>query len=284
MDKGSFKSNIIMINYNGDLIASESAVLGVSNRAFQYGDGVFETIISKNGMIKFQNEHWDRIVQGVNVLKMDMPFSKDQFLEILLNLLGANDLLGQYARLKLYIWRAAGGLYTPTAVQSEYLLTAEGTNKKIMGSFHKVAVAQTVYLQKTAFSHLKTISALSYVLAGIEKEERKLDELILLNQQGFIAEASSSNIYFFDERQNTIYTPSLDSGCIDGVSRRFLLKHAARIGLDIQEILWKPEEVSDQLSVFTLNVAGVNRILKIGDRLMGDNEQLYERLEELFQW
>ncbi|WP_296618268.1 aminotransferase class IV [Marivirga sp.] len=273
-----------MINYNGNLIPSGSASLEVSNRGFQYGDGIFETIIFRKKEIMFLNEHWERILEGVNDLKMKLPFTKEELKIILFDLLEVNGLMGQSARMKLYIWRKTGGLYAPENLETEFLLTSEPSQRKKIQKFEKVGIAHTLYLQKTAFSHLKTISALPYVMAGVEKKERKLEEIILLDQDGFVAEASSSNIYFLDIENRKIYTPSLQCGCINGVSRRYLFKHAKRFDLEVQEVIWRPEELSSNLSIFTINVAGVNCIQKIYEIKMGDGSEGIKLLEEIFKW
>lgn len=204
-----------MINYNGSLIPSGSASLEVSNRGFQYGDGIFETIIFRKKEIMFLDEHWERISEGIMDLKLNFPFTKKDFQRTLLELLEVNGLMGQSARMKFYIWRKAGGLYTPDHFDAEFLLTADQAQRKKILKFDKVGFADTIFLQKTAFSHLKTISALPYVMAGIEKKERGLEEIILLDQDGYVAEASSSNLYFLDLNNRTIYTPSLQTGCVN---------------------------------------------------------------------
>lgn len=274
-----------MINYNGNLIPSGSASLEVSNRGFQYGDGIFETIIFRKKEIMFLNEHWERISESVNDLKLNFPFTRKDLENTLLELLEVNGLMGQSARMKLYIWRKAGGLYTPDHFEAEFLLTADQAQRKKVLKFDKVGLADSIFLQKTAFSHLKTISALPYVMAGIEKKERGLEEIILLDQDDYVAEASSSNLYFLDLSNSTIYTPSLHTGCINGVSRRFLFKNAKQFDLEIKEVLWFPEDLtSDKLSIFTINVAGVNCIQKIHTTKMGDCTEGLKLLEEIFRW
>jgi len=282
MDIGSFKSEISMINYNGDLISSDSATSVFFNRGFQYGDGIFETMIIEKGKLKFQNEHWERISEGIEVLRLEQPFTKDQFLSMQSNLLKACKLEGQYARMKLYIWRKTGGLYTPTNSKADFLFTVEKTKKKEVQELKKVGVAKTVHLHKTAFSHLKTISALPYVMAGIEKQERDLEELVLLNQEGFMAETTASNICFFDVKQRTIHTPSLESGCINGVSRRYLFKNAHQYDLTMREVMWRPEELNSDLAVFSFNVAGLNQLLKIENHEMSKNHEGAILLKEVF--
>lgn len=274
-----------MINYNGNLTPSGSASLEISNRGFQYGDGIFETIIFRKKEIMFLNEHWERISESVDDLKLNFPFTKKDLENTLLELLEVNGLMGQSARMKLYIWRKAGGLYTPDHFDAEFLLTADQAQRKKILKFDKVGFADTIFLQKTSLSHLKTISALPYVMAGIEKREKGLEEIILLDQDGYVAEASSSNLYFLDLKNRTIYTPSLHTGCINGVSRRYLFKYAKQFDLEIKEVLWLPEDlISDKLSIFTINVAGVNCIQKIYSTKMRDCTEGLKLLEEIFKW
>jgi len=282
MDEGSFKSEITMINYNGKLSSSNSVTSVLQNRGFQYGDGIFETIIINTGQMKFEIEHWERITEGVEALRMEMPLTAEQFAQMQLNLLSANHLLNQYARMKLYIWRKAGGLYTPTASKADFMITVEQTEKKLARKFYKVGVSRTVQLHRTYFSHLKTLSALPYVMAGIEKKERNLDELLILNTEGIIAEASASNICFFDSSKQTIYTPSLKSGCVNGVCRRYLFKNAKQYDYKIEEVMWKPEDLNTELFVFTINVAGINQILKIDDVEMKENQNMLKTFESIF--
>ena len=273
-----------MINYNGNLINDDSASLEILNRGFQYGDGIFETIIFRNNNIRFKVEHWERVAESLAVLKIELPFNMEQFFSNLEGIVRANDLEDKKARLKLYIWRKTGGLYCPNNSDSEFLLTAAEAENNETQSLGKVAFGKTVFLQKSIFSEIKTLSALPYVMAGIEKKERKLDELILLSQHGFIAEASASNIYFFDAEKKMIYTPSLESGCVNGVTRRYLFKNAKRFRLNIQEVMWKPEDLLTNLAVFTVNVAGINSIDKVEDRKMEDAQKGFNILREIFDW
>ena len=248
-----------MINYNGKLTPSYSVSLDISNRAFQYGDGIFESIIYNGNKIKFQEEHWERIIEGVKGLKMEISFTKSEFEEMQLNLLEANNLIGHYARMKLIIWRKTGGLYAPTESEAEFILMAQKTEKRELQKLQKVGLAHSVFLQKSAYSHLKTISTLPYVLAGIEKKERELEELILTNEDGYIAEASSSNIYFLDYENRVIYTPNLNTGCVNGVSRRYLFNNAVKFDLN------STEEIKNltKREIDILRKAGAIRIISV---------------------
>src|SRR5690606_1335213 len=112
-----------------------------------------------------------------------------------------------------------------------------------------------IRLSYSALSSLKTCSALPYVLAGIEKKSRNLDEILILDGQNRLAECSSSNLFWL--KNGNIYTPSLESGCIAGVMRRHILHQARQSRIEIQEVLENPETLLTADQVFCCNVTGV---------------------------
>lgn len=262
-----------MINYNGKLTSSESINFDYNNRGFQYGDGIFETLIFENGNIKFQSEHWERITEGLKTLKISIPANKEELFHQIDELLNENKLAANSARIKIYFWRKNGGLYTPTSSECNYLISADPTVMKESKLYQNVALSESVSLQYSKFSALKSISAIEYVLAGIEKKERALEELIILNSEGLLAEASAANLFFFNSAQKKLFTPSLKTGCINGVVRRFIMKNVKRHGFEIEEVEWKLNEIPLNYSVFTVNVAGVNQLLKVESQHFNDSQE-----------
>ncbi|WKK81297.2 aminotransferase class IV [Marivirga arenosa] len=260
-----------MINYNGRLTSSES--IDFNNRGFQYGDGIFETLLCESGNIRFHEEHWERISEGLKILKIDFSISKEVLFNQVNELLLQNELSNKTARVKIYFWRKNGGLYTPTSSECNYLISADSTEIKEIKLYKNVALSESVALQYSKFSALKSISAIEYVLAGIEKKERALDELIILNSEGLLAEASAANLFFFDFAHKKLFTPSLKTGCINGVVRRFIMKNIKRHGFEIEEIEWKLNEIPLNYSVFTVNVVGVNQLLKVGNQHFNDSHE-----------
>jgi branched-subunit amino acid aminotransferase/4-amino-4-deoxychorismate lyase len=133
---------------------------------------------------------------------------------------------------------------------------------------------------------IKNRSRIHYLMANIETSNYagKDNWALLVDQDGFIAEASSSNIYFFDLEKRMIYTPSLENGCVNGVSRRHLFRIADTFDLKVQEVNWKVEDLNSRLSIFTINVAGINCIEKIENRKMSDGAEGLRILEDVFKW
>ncbi|WP_201431791.1 aminotransferase class IV [Marivirga aurantiaca] len=271
-----------MINYNGKFLNSNSNTVKFNNRALNYGDGIFETIIYHNEDMALLELHWERLLEGAEMLKINLPFDLDHLQKNILELLKTNDLLKKRARIKLIVWRAPGGLYTPESSDSHFLITASTSARKPFKQFKNVLTSQTVFLQASQFSHLKTISALPYVLAGLEKKERGAEELILTDKEGNIAEASASNIFIYSAQKETFYTPPLSCGGINGVSRRFILKEMEQNGIAYQEVKMKVSDLNEQTAVFTTNVSGINQILVLDGVELHMGEKAFYILNNLF--
>jgi 4-amino-4-deoxychorismate lyase len=238
--------------YNSDVYPAEGWSLPPTDRAFQYGDGLFETIRYENGRIWFWPDHYDRLAQGMAALSLDVPagFSAVSLQQHLLRLIDLNGLNTGPARLKLQVWRQPGGLYTPTTSAANWLLTAQPgqpfaiTQKTRLGTFDQVR------LSASAVSRFKTLNALPYVLAGLYKQQRNLDDVLLLDHRGYVAECVASSLFW--QTDSHWSTPSLDTGCIDGIIRRQLLRAwPVRVGLFL------PEALNVAETIFCANVNGI---------------------------
>ncbi|GAA5038880.1 4-amino-4-deoxychorismate lyase [Marivirga lumbricoides] len=272
----------MMINYNGKFLNYNSNTIKFNNRGLNYGDGIFETIIYHNESLSLYPLHWQRLKESTAALKMKLPFTRDGLKELLLELIAKNELVKKRARLKVLVYRQEGGLYSPESTQSDFLISAIPQPKHQFKQFNKVYTSKSVQLQSSPLSPLKTISALPYVLAGIEKKEREAEELVLTDTSGNIAEASAANIIIYSAPDNKFSTPSLDCGGINGVSRRFLLQEMEKFNLNCEEVKFNVNKLNKDIALFTTNVAGVNQIMSVNGIELNGGEQAFYLLNNLF--
>lgn len=239
--------------YNGDIIAETGLSLSTNDRAFQYGDGFFETIRYERGQLQSWPDHADRIQEGLQALRLILPDSVplSTFPQLIEQLVTANQLQQQVARVKLQIWRQPGGLYTPSTHQANILITARPGQPFAISHRPNVGIFDAVRLSASPLSGIKTLNALPYVLAGLAKQEGPYDDMLLLDQHGHLAECIASNLFWF--QGNQLVTPALATGCINGITRRRLL----RIFPNTQEGLFTPDALADADAVFAANVAGI---------------------------
>ena len=248
------------INYNGTVLLEKDFAIGLHDRAFQYGDGLFETLAVRNGHIKFLGAHFERLKMGAKAIDLLLPdFFSKEYLEILIvDLIQKNKLQGN-CRIKLMLWRKEGGLYTPDTNAIHFLLTANALSDTFEYAIKSWRCYHQMRLSETLISPYKTLNALPYVLASNYKKQHKLDEVVLLDQEGNVAEASASNLFWIQD--NDLFTPSLKTGCKKGIMRAQIQKIASDYGYTWKEVLLNDiTTLQNSDAIFVANVCRVGTI------------------------
>lgn len=259
---------LLYINFNGEILPADSKLLSVSNRSFKYGDGLFESMRMLKGELKFADQHADRLQRGMKALKMDGYSQMDAyFLKEKAEQLAVRN-KSKHGRLRLTVYRDAGGFYAPTqnkvgycmefvpADEPRYFLNEKGL---IIDVFTDLAKPLNF------LSNIKTCNSLTYVMAGLFKTQNNLDEVFLLNQNGFLCEASSANV--FVSYQNQLYTPALSEGCVEGVMRQVVIDIAKNNNIPITEAQINPEILYEADEVFVTNASkGIQCVMGYGIR------------------
>jgi len=245
------------INLNGSIVSSDHQIFTVSNRGFRYGDGLFESMRYMNGQLKFPDLHIDRVLKGMKILKLENSFHLDSwFLREKVEELARRNKIGPDARFRLTVFRDSGGLYSPDSNKMAYVLESQSMNES-QYTFNNKGLIIDVYDELTKpvniLSNLKTCNSLVYVLAGIFKNQNKLDEVMILNQHGFLCESISSNVFVVYDRK--LYTPSLNEGCIGGVMRQVVMRLAIENGIELIEAQVNPDILNEADEVFITNAA-----------------------------
>lgn len=259
---------MLFVNFNGEILPADTKVLTVANRSFKYGDGLFESMRMLKGQLKFASEHATRLQKGMKALKMDGYSQMDAwFLKEKADQLASVNKI-KHGRLRLTVYRDAEGLYTPSQNKVGYLLEIQPVDEPRYFLNPKGLIIDifTELGKPTNFlSNIKTCNSLVYVLAGIHKSQNNLDDVLLLNQNGFLCEASSSNVFVY--YQNHLYTPALSEGCVEGVMRQVVINIANRIGIPLTEAQINPEILYEADEVFLTNsVKGIQSVMGYGIR------------------
>lgn len=247
--------SLSFINFNGSFIPESDQVLKVGNRGFRYGDGLFESMRYMKGSLRFTDLHVDRIQKGMKLLKFDKASLIDTwFIREKVEELVRRNKVGPEARIRLTVFRDSDGLYSPTSNKFAYVLEVQKLEES-QYLLNKKGLIVDVYdeIPKpiNALSNLKTSNALIYVLAGIFKTQHALDEVLLLNQNGFLCESMSSNVFVVYDRK--LYTPALNEGCIAGVMRQVVIRLAKENNIELVEAQINPEILHEADEVFLSN-------------------------------
>ncbi|QNP54148.1 aminotransferase class IV [Hymenobacter qilianensis] len=166
------------------------------------------------------------------------------------------------ARLRLQLWRAGAGLYTPVTPTADYLLTATAY-EPAAPTGARADFSQHLRTHFSPFSFCKGPNALTYVMAAQERAGRGLDEVLLLDSAGHVAEAGAAAIFWV--KNKCLHTPAISTGCVAGVRRAHLLSVAQAHGFPVEEGLYPVTELLTAEAVFTANVATVRPIWQVGE-------------------
>jgi 4-amino-4-deoxychorismate lyase len=251
--------------FDGKLTDLTHFHLDPENRAFQYGDGMFETILFLKGKIRLLEDHFNRITEGCHSLSLELPeYFTSEYLDHQVRLLISENHLSTTVRIKLLIWRKSGGLYEPAFQATHHMILVRDQVDKVPGFISRVGFSTRITNHPSPWSAYKTQSSLPYVLAGIEKKEKNLDDIILNDHEGHVSELLNSNIFWIKDHH--FYTPSLETGCIRGVMRTFLLRKLKTMNLSVFEVRAGKNILLNSDYVFSANVSGLRPVTGIEDQ------------------
>lgn len=229
---GFLKNHLVWMGnnpgYQFGLIAESEAVVNIDDRGFLYGDGLFETIRWKDGVICFTS-HMERMRQGLQILGIKLKWTNDDFLLLMQMVARSNNIHDGYIRLSVTRGSGPRGFGIPELCKPMVVIQAREWNStgrsgwKIVSSSWRVAMPP--------LSRVKSMSALDKVLAKTEAHAEQAQESIMLDSLGHVAEGTSTNIFMV--YGNEIVTPSLEWGGLPGVARKSVIELAQKEGVSV---------------------------------------------------
>ncbi len=263
--------------FNSRIVNSSDHLFKTSNRSFCYGDGLFETIVTGRERINLIEKHLLRLKRGCQVLDIDFPNDlNSQSLEIMINELKKENRLKGDLRSKLIVWRNTGGMYSPHHSESSFSLETKSTESKIFQKIENVDISLNIHTLYSPISFAKTTSALNYVLAGIEKTNRGLDEIILTDQFGNLSETHSSNLFWVSKGQ--VYTPELSTGCIEGVMRNTVIELLTKFNIPIKQVITNYHNIYQAKYAFSTNASGIRYFGQVGQSQLKNPEKFLNQV------
>lgn len=248
-----------MINLNGEIVQKSEEVLNFDNRAFKYGDALFETIKFKDSKIYFFEDHYFRLMASMRMLRMEIPmdFTMEFIEDEISRTVKANNL--DAARVRLTVFRKNGGLYNPKTNKIDYLIEVSPFSS-LVKDFYKVDIYKDFYIFSGLLSTIKTTNKITNVLASIYASENDFDNCILLNEKKYVVEAINGNIFMV--KGSTIKTPAITEGCVKGIIRKKLIEILSKnVNYTIEETEISPFELQKADEVFITNtIVGIQPI------------------------
>ena len=241
-----------MIYLNGSIIPRSQASLSVLDYGFLYGFGLFETMRIYEGQVFRLLRHIKRLADSAEML--GFPLGELDLKNAVMATIQANQL--SEARIRITISFGEGAMIPDlsTCRKPTVLIMAQPYQPHPEAVYQKgfrAVVSSIRRNSQSPLSRLKSTNYLESMLARRQARTARVDEALCLNEKGFLAEASMSNIFILTN--GTLRTPSQESGILPGITRETILELAPQLGINIFEHDLRLDEVFQAQEAFLTN-------------------------------
>jgi branched-chain amino acid aminotransferase group I len=256
---------------NGEMVPKDKALVSVFDRGFLYGDGVFETLRIYNGIPFMLDEHMERLIAGLKTLRFQkLPAGIKVYAS---RVIEANKISNGILRITVTRGEVVAGIDPLACMEPTVVITAtEGVpypEESYLKGFRAV-IANIKKDRNSPLCRVKSANFLTHILAKGEAADAGVDEALMLNYEGFLTEATVSNIFLV--KGDTLLTPSLESGILPGVTRQVVIEIAGKIGLEVKQRELRHEELSSADEAFLTNsLMEVMPLVEVDKRPVGNN-------------
>ncbi|HZY15193.1 MAG TPA: branched-chain amino acid transaminase [Ramlibacter sp.] len=277
---------------DGELVEWRDAKIHVLTHTLHYGCGVFEGLRAyktADGTAIFRlQDHTDRLFNSAKILRMQLPFSKEQVNEAQKQVVRVNRLDSGYIRPLAWIGSQKLGV-SPRGNQIHLMIAAwewgaylgeEGMQRGIRvktSSYSRHHVNITMTQAKAVSNYSNSI------LANMEALDDGYDEALLLDTAGFVAEGAGENVFVV--KDGVVYTPDLSAGALNGITRNTTLHICKDLGIEVvQKRITRDEVYIADECFFTGTAAEVTPIREL-DRVqigIGRRGPLTEKIQNAF--
>jgi len=199
----------LLIYYNGEFVPKSQATTSIYDHGFLYGDGVFEGIRAYNGRVFKLREHVDRLYDSAKAIALNIPMTKEEMEEAILETLRKNNLKDAYIR--PIVSRGVGDLgLDPRKCPKPNVYIISQEWGAMYGDLYEVGLTGvTVAVRRNSadalYPNIKSLNYLNNILAKIEANEKGGDEAIFFDGNGYLSEGSGDNIFII--KNGKVYTP-----------------------------------------------------------------------------
>src|SRR5262245_14762501 len=261
------------IYVSGRFRSDEEATVNVLDHGLLYGDGIFEGIRAYNGRVFKLDRHIDLLFDSAKALRLTIPLARHEITEIVLETCRRNDITDGYIR--LVVTRGVGGLgIDPSSCRRpEVIVIARSVLSFYREPSRGIRLVTSLLSRPSPDTLSPSIKSLNYVnnvLARMEANDHGADEALLLDVNGYVAEATADNI-FLVTRQG-LATPRTATN-LDGITRETVLEIASDLRLRYEERPFSLFEVWTAREVFVCGTgAEVVPVVAVDGRTIGSGE------------
>ncbi|HOA79590.1 MAG TPA: branched-chain-amino-acid transaminase [Defluviitaleaceae bacterium] len=281
-------SNELIIYLDGEYVKESEAKISVFDHGVLYGDGIFEGIRAYNGRIFKCKEHIDRLYAAAKAIMLEIPLTKEEMKEVLLETCRKNNLRDAYIRLVVTRGKGDLGLNPNNCEKPSVFCIASNITLYPPEMYEKgmpiVTAAQRRNMATIVDPQIKSLNYLNNILAKIEANRAGVPEALMLNHDGIVAECTGDNIFIV--KDGVIYTPPIHIGILDGITRKTVIELAREMGIEVYEKEFTLFNVYNADECFlTGTAAEAIAVTKVDERVIGNGfaGPITKKILEAFQ-
>ncbi|WP_409367533.1 aminodeoxychorismate lyase [Lysinibacillus sp. 38-6] len=267
---------------NGNYVAAEDLRISPFDHGFLYGLGFFETFRTYNGKVLFWDAHMERLQAALAQFRIHMPYTKQELLAVCEQLNAAAGGADGYFRVNVSAGEHGIGLQPKDYTQPNVIVFRKELPDTARGQEKTAQWLETRRNTPEGASRVKSHHYGNNVLGRFEMPSLAMQEGFFLTAHGYVAEGVTSNIFW--AKNDILYTPSLETGILPGITRTWVIEQAALLGIEVQEGLFTKKDLEQGCECFITNsVQELVPICRLEDkRLLGNKGPIYLRLHEAF--
>jgi len=219
------------IYYNGRVVEPGSVTIPATSAGLIYGWGVFTTVRIYGGVPFALDHHWERLAVHCDKIKIRLTISREEFDDAIESLIKASSRMG--GRLRINVFRGRAGIWRTGIEEESDVLILTADEPQAPAEDVSITISPYRVLSNALLAGVKQTAMLEHLLAFDEARARGFNEAIMLNERGEITSATAANIFWVEGDE--IFTPSLATGCVAGVTRRIVHELAAKWNLHVVE-------------------------------------------------
>ncbi len=260
------------IYLDGQFVSEADAKISVFDHGLLYGDGVFEGIRMYHNRVFKLKEHIERLYWSAKAILLDIPMSQQEMIDATVETCRQNDLRDGYIRLLVTRGKGTLGL-DPRRCPKPSVIIIAATIQLYPEKYYQegltiVTVPTTRNLVNSVNPAIKSLNYLNNILARIEANNAGVEEAIMLNSEGFVAECTGDNVFIV--QKGRLYTPPLSAGALYGITRNTVLDVAKDLGIPSSEPNLTRYDVYNADEMFlTGTAAEIIPVVKVDGRVIG---------------
>ncbi|TAH11672.1 MAG: hypothetical protein EAZ12_03680 [Sphingobacteriia bacterium] len=253
---------------DGKFLRTGKPIISPNNRSFRYGDGFFETIKWNSGKILLEQYHMERLFHSLEILQFNPPkYFNPSYISQAIHALVQKNQHHHLARVRVTIYRGDGGIYDVQNHFPHILIQTwdlNESNNRLNENGLEIGIFTKAIKSADHFSMIKSNNYLPYLMAAIWAKDHKLNDAVLLNNNGHVVDSTIANIFIISN--GIIKTPPIFDGPVAGVMRKHVITQLKKHEFEVAESSISLVELEKASEIFLTNaIYGIRWVKKLGE-------------------